>query len=87
MSIGLKIRGPCSMQWTLPVRILQEISVGDGCNMHAVSSLVASQGRIYAVMLMKICGQTDSSVWMGRRVRTVDRRGRVRTATSEEMLQ
>ena len=56
MSIGLKIRGPCSMQWTLRVR---EISVGDGCDMHAVSSLVASQGRIYAVMWTRICGQTD----------------------------
>lgn len=86
MSIGLKIRGPCSMQWTLRVRILQEISVGDGCDMHAVSSLVASQGRIYAVMWTRICGQTDSSVWMARRVRMVARRGRVRTATSEELL-
>lgn len=86
MSIGLKIRGACSMQWTLHVRILQEISVGDGCDMHAVSSLVASQGRIYAVMWTRICGQTDSSVWMARRVRMVARRGRVRTATSEELL-
>lgn len=77
MSIGLKIRGPCSMQWTLRVRILQEISVGDGCDMHAVSSLVASQGRIYAVMWTRICGQTESSMWMARRVRT---------ATSEELL-
>ncbi|XP_057198986.1 40S ribosomal protein S24 isoform X2 [Triplophysa rosa] len=75
-SIGLKIRGPCSMQWTLRVRILQEISVGDGCDMHAVSSLVASQGRIYAVMWTRICGQRDCSVWMARRVRTVARRGR-----------
>ncbi|XP_045562373.1 uncharacterized protein [Salmo salar] len=86
MSIGLKIRGPCSMHWTLHVRILQEISVGDGCDMHAVSSLVASQGRIYAVMWTRICGQTDSSVWMARRVRMVVRRGRVGTATSEELL-
>lgn len=66
------------MQWMLPVRILQEISVGDGCDMHTVSSLIASQGKIYAAMLMRICGQTDNSVWMGRRVRTV---------ASEEMLQ
>ena len=79
MSIGLKIRGPCSMQWTLRVRISQEISVGDGGDMHAVSSLVASQGRIYAVMWTRICGQTDSTVWMARR-------GRVRTATNEELL-
>ena len=42
MSIRLKIRGPCSIQWTLPVMILQEISAGDGCKMHAGSSLVAS---------------------------------------------
>ena len=65
------------MQWTLRVRILQEISVGDGCDMHAVSSLVASQGRIYAVVWTRIGGQTESSVWMARRVRT---------ATSEELL-
>lgn len=38
MSIGLKIRGPCSMQWTPRVRILQEISVGDGCDMHVVAT-------------------------------------------------
>ena len=86
MSIRLKIRGPCSMQWTLRVMILQEISAGDGCDMHAVSAFVASQGRIYTVMWTRICGQTDSSMWMARRVRMMARRGRVRTATSEEML-
>ena len=86
MSIRLKIRGPCSMQWTLHVITLQEISAGDGCDMHAGSSLVASQGRIYAAMWTRICGQTDSSMWMARRVRMMTRRGRVRTATSEEML-
>ena len=60
MSIGLKIRGPCSIQWTLRVRILQEISVGDGCDMHAVSSLVASQGSIYDV---------DENLWPDRQQR------------------
>ncbi|KAF0039334.1 hypothetical protein F2P81_007569 [Scophthalmus maximus] len=35
-NIRLKIRGPCSMQWTLRVMILQEIRAGDGCNMPAV---------------------------------------------------
>lgn len=32
MSIRYKVRGACSMQWTLCVKILQEISVGDGCD-------------------------------------------------------
>ena len=93
MSIRLKIRDPYSMQWMLLVMISQEISVGDGCDMHAVSSLVASQGRIYVVMWIRVCGQTDSSAWMtrrrrktSRRARKVTRRGRVRTATSEEGL-
>lgn len=66
-------------------KTVKEISVGDGCDMHAVSSLVATQGRIYAVMWTRIWSHTDSSVWIARRVRTVARRGRVRTATSEEV--
>ncbi|XP_023814106.1 endoplasmic reticulum aminopeptidase 1-like [Oryzias latipes] len=77
MNIELKIRGPCSMPWMLRVRMLQEISVGDGCHMYAVSSLVPSQGRKYAVMWTRICGQTDSRVWTASRVRTLARRGRV----------
>jgi hypothetical protein len=66
MSIGLKI-SPYSMQWTLRVRILQEISVGDGCDMHAVSSLVALQGRI--------CADADENLWPDRQQRVDGQEG------------
>ncbi|KAL3983345.1 clathrin heavy chain [Sarotherodon galilaeus] len=55
-------RRPCSMLWTQRVTTLQEINAGDGCGMHAVSSLVASQEKVSAVMWTRICGQTDNSV-------------------------
>jgi hypothetical protein len=62
MSIMLRISRPCSMLWTQRVTTLQEINAGDGCGMHAVSSLVASQEKVSAVMWTRICGQTDNSV-------------------------
>ena len=70
MSIGLKTRGPCSRQWMLLVMMSQQISVGDGCSMHADFPPVAKQGRTSDVMSKKICGQTDRSARMSRRVRT-----------------
>ena len=77
----LKIRGPCSMQWMLAVRTSLVISAGDGSDIHAASPHAASQGKTSDVMWMKICGPTESSGWMARRMRMVIRKGWGATAT------
>lgn len=69
MSSGLRTRDPCSKPWMLLVVMSHQISVRDGCDMHADSSPIALQGKVFNVMWMKICGQTDSSGRTVRRVR------------------
>ena len=53
------------MQWTLRVKILQEISVGDGCDMHAVSSLTRENIRC----------DVDENLWPDRQQRVDGQEG------------
>ena len=70
------------MQWMLAVRTSLVIGVGDGSDIHAASSHAASQGTSDATW-MKICGPTESSGWMARRMRMVIRWGATATVAGD----